>query len=41
MFYFDNPNGASLEMTIQKHSGLGSSVKPFGNHPIKDRPQNI
>ena len=38
---YDNPNGASLEMILQKGSGLGSPIKPFGNHPVKDRPQNM
>lgn len=41
MINFDNPDGASLEMTLQKHSGLASPIKPFGNHPVKDRPSNM
>jgi hypothetical protein len=41
MFNFSNPNGESLEMVIPVGTGLGGPVTLFGNHPIKDRPQNI
>ena len=41
MISYDNPNGASLVMEIPLGTGLGGPAKLFGNHPYKDRPQNL
>jgi hypothetical protein len=38
---YSNPNGESLKMLIPVGTGLGGPVTPFGNHPMKDRPQNL
>jgi hypothetical protein len=38
---FSNPNGEALVMEIPVHPGLGGQIKLFGNHPVKDRPDNI
>jgi hypothetical protein len=39
--WFSNPNGESLVMEIPIHTGLAGPITPFGNHPYKDRPQNL
>ena len=38
---FSNPNGESLIMEVPVHTRLGGPLTPFGNHPYKDRPQNV
>ena len=41
MLNHSNPNGENCEMVQLIHTGLGGPVTLFGNHPYKDRPQNM